>query len=84
MTSRSVEDLFSPTTPAGAYDALLTRVLPEARDHRLWEPADGPLPSLFVSHGVPPTLGGDVDPTTVISAIDRICFGNSIRSIQVN
>ncbi|WP_436536280.1 DODA-type extradiol aromatic ring-opening family dioxygenase [Actinoplanes sp. HUAS TT8] len=42
--------------PAGAYDALLARVLPQAREQRLWEPADGPLPALFVSHGAPPTL----------------------------
>ncbi|MFG1610921.1 DODA-type extradiol aromatic ring-opening family dioxygenase [Actinoplanes sp. NPDC049265] len=42
--------------PAGAYDALLARVLPEARNQRQWAPADGPLPSLFVSHGAPPTL----------------------------
>ncbi|GAA2875552.1 dioxygenase [Actinoplanes cyaneus] len=46
----------NPAVPAGAYDALLARVLPEARDHRVWEPADGPLPALFVSHGAPPTL----------------------------
>lgn len=56
MTNRSIQDLLNPATPAGAYDALLTRVLPQARDHRRWEPSDGPLPSLFVSHGVPPTL----------------------------
>ncbi len=42
--------------PAGAYDALLARVLPQARDQRTWEPSDGPLPALFVSHGAPPTL----------------------------
>ncbi|BCJ47604.1 dioxygenase [Actinoplanes ianthinogenes] len=42
--------------PAGAYDALLARALPAARAQRIWEPADGALPSLFVSHGVPPTL----------------------------
>ena len=56
MTNPSTQDLLNPATPAGAYDALLTRVLPRARDHRRWEPADGPLPSLFVSHGAPPTL----------------------------
>ncbi|WP_229068923.1 class III extradiol ring-cleavage dioxygenase [Actinoplanes sp. DH11] len=48
MTTRSV--------PAGAYDALLARALPQARTQRAWEPADGPLPALFVSHGAPPTL----------------------------
>ncbi|WP_028265587.1 DODA-type extradiol aromatic ring-opening family dioxygenase [Arthrobacter sp. MA-N2] len=47
---------FNPTVPAGAYDELLARVLPQARDQKLWEPSDGPMPSLFVSHGAPPTL----------------------------
>ncbi|MFI1380417.1 DODA-type extradiol aromatic ring-opening family dioxygenase [Embleya sp. NPDC020886] len=42
--------------PAGAYDDLLARVLPQAREQRVWEPSDGPLPSLFVSHGAPFTL----------------------------
>ncbi|MFD3748053.1 dioxygenase [Nocardia sp. NPDC058633] len=42
--------------PAAAYDELLARVLPQAREQRLWNPSDGPLPSLFVSHGAPFTL----------------------------
>ncbi|KHL19527.1 4,5-DOPA dioxygenase extradiol [Mumia flava] len=53
-------DPFNPATPAGAYDALLAEVLPRAGDHRPWEPADGAMPALFVSHGAPPTLD---DPT---------------------
>ncbi|MFE1596177.1 dioxygenase [Nocardia sp. NPDC058705] len=42
--------------PAAAYDDLLARVLPQARKQRVWSPSDGPLPSLFVSHGAPFTL----------------------------
>ncbi|WP_328661645.1 DODA-type extradiol aromatic ring-opening family dioxygenase [Nocardia salmonicida] len=42
--------------PAAAYADLLARVVPQARDQRPWSPADGPLPSLFVSHGAPFTL----------------------------
>ncbi|WRZ83586.1 dioxygenase [Streptomyces sp. NBC_01022] len=42
--------------PAAAYDELLARVLPQAREQRVWSPSDGPLPSLFVSHGAPFTL----------------------------
>lgn len=42
--------------PAGAYDDHLARVLPQARHQRVWTPSDGPLPSLFVSHGAPFTL----------------------------
>lgn len=47
---------FHTSRPAGALDDLLGEVLPQARAQRRWEPADGPLPSLFVSHGAPPTL----------------------------
>ncbi|MXM68241.1 dioxygenase [Streptomyces sp. HUCO-GS316] len=47
---------FPSSTPAGAYDDLLARVLPQARQHRMWDPSDGPLPGLFVSHGAPFTL----------------------------
>lgn len=46
----------APTGPAAAYDDFLARVLPSARRQRLWNPSDGPLPSLFVSHGAPFTL----------------------------
>lgn len=42
--------------PAGAYDDLLARTLPTAGDQNVWQPSDGPLPALFVSHGAPPTL----------------------------
>lgn len=49
-------DLFNPAVPAGAYDDLLVRALPQARAQRTWEPSDGPLPALFVSHGAPFTL----------------------------
>lgn len=49
-------ELFESTVPAGAYDALLAEALPTAHEQRLWEPSDGPLPSLFISHGAPPTL----------------------------
>lgn len=51
-----VNDPFNPKVPAGALDDLLARVLPTAADHRVWEPSDGPMPALFVSHGAPPTL----------------------------
>lgn len=42
--------------PASAYDDLLAEVLPHTDGHRLWQPADGPLPTAFVSHGIPVTL----------------------------
>ncbi len=49
-------DILRPGVPAGAYDELLARVLPQAHAQRHWEASDGPLPALFVSHGAPPTL----------------------------
>jgi 4,5-DOPA dioxygenase extradiol len=54
--NQQMHDLLHPAVPAGAYDDLLARVLPQARAHRGWTPDDGPLPALFVSHGAPPTL----------------------------
>ncbi|CAL9363855.1 4,5-DOPA dioxygenase extradiol [Streptomyces sp. enrichment culture] len=52
----SLTSLFPSSAPAAAYDELLARVLPQARRQRTWEPSDGPLPGLFVSHGAPFTL----------------------------
>lgn len=49
-------DPFNSAVPAGAYDDLLARALPQARAQRSWEPSDGQLPALFVSHGARPTL----------------------------
>lgn len=37
-------------------DDLRAFAIPRAHEHRHWEPRDGPLPALFVSHGAPPTL----------------------------
>lgn len=52
----SLHDAFNSATPAGAYDDLLARVLPQAKAQRPWQESDGPMPALFVSHGAPPTL----------------------------
>jgi 4,5-DOPA dioxygenase extradiol len=54
--SSSLASAFPSSAPAAAYDDLLARVLPRAREQRRWDPSDGPLPSLFVSHGAPFTL----------------------------
>ena len=54
--NQQLHDILNPAIPAGAYDDLLARVLPQARAQRAWTPDDGPLPALFVSHGAPPTL----------------------------
>jgi 4,5-DOPA dioxygenase extradiol len=54
--SKTLDEILNPARPAGAYDDLLAEVLPIAGTRRPWQPADGPLPALFVSHGAPPTL----------------------------
>ena len=54
--SKTLEDVLNPVRPAGAYDDLLAEVLPLAGTRRAWQPSDGALPALFVSHGAPPTL----------------------------
>ncbi|MFB9903619.1 dioxygenase family protein [Allokutzneria oryzae] len=40
--------------PAGAFDRFLPGALPLARAQREWTPEDGPLPSIYLSHGAPP------------------------------
>ena len=65
--AKTLEEILNPARPAGAYDDLVAEVLPTARSQRLWEPADGALPALFVSHGAPPTLD---DPTWLRDLFD--------------
>jgi 4,5-DOPA dioxygenase extradiol len=45
-----------PDRPAGAYGQHVQRVLALATTRPVWTSSDGPLPSLFVSHGAPFTL----------------------------
>jgi 4,5-DOPA dioxygenase extradiol len=49
-----VNDILNPAVPAGAFDELLAAAAPASRAQRGWEPGDGPLPALFLSHGAPP------------------------------
>ncbi|MBB2943100.1 4,5-DOPA dioxygenase extradiol [Actinoplanes lutulentus] len=49
-----MSSVLNPAVPAGAYDQFLLEALPRARAQRAWEPADGPLPALYLSHGAPP------------------------------
>src|SRR3954452_14250446 len=52
----SLQDLLNPAVPAGAYHDLVARVLPQARAQREWQPDDGRVRPLSVSHAAPPTL----------------------------
>lgn len=48
--------IFQPDVPAGAYDAFVDPARVRALERRPWTPADGRMPSLFISHGAPPLL----------------------------
>lgn len=49
-----MNSILNPAVPAGAFDEFLVHALPAARAQRDWTPEDGPLPSLYISHGAPP------------------------------
>ena len=49
-----MNSVLDPATPAGAFDELLVSSAPASRTQRNWQPADGPLPALYLSHGAPP------------------------------
>jgi 4,5-DOPA dioxygenase extradiol len=49
-----VSSIFDPAVPAGAYNDFRPGALSRARNQRDWSPADGPLPTLYLSHGAPP------------------------------
>jgi 4,5-DOPA dioxygenase extradiol len=53
MAGRSI---FDPLVPAGAYDEFAVDAAPRSAAQRSWEPADGPLPALYIGHGAPPLL----------------------------
>lgn len=44
---------------AAAFDALLPEAQVRSAAQRLWQPEDGALPLLFISHGAPPLLDDD-------------------------
>lgn len=80
MATSSPARPFPSHAPAAAYDDLLARVLPRAREQRVWNPSDGPLPSLFVSHGAPSTLD---DPRWLGDLFDWACSMPKPRAVVV-
>jgi 4,5-DOPA dioxygenase extradiol len=44
----------APPAAGAAFDAFLRDIAPAARERRLWTPKDGPMPTLYLSHGAPP------------------------------
>jgi 4,5-DOPA dioxygenase extradiol len=43
----------SPAAPGAAFDQFLREQAPASLTQRRWTPADGPIPTLFLSHGSP-------------------------------
>ena len=44
----------APPAAGAAFDAFLRDTAPASRQRRVWTPADGPMPTLYLSHGAPP------------------------------
>jgi 4,5-DOPA dioxygenase extradiol len=55
-----MSSLLNPAVPAGAFDEYLPTAAAASRLQRDWTPADGPLPSLYLSHGAPPLFDDPV------------------------
>ena len=47
---------FNPAVAAGAFDEFLPESAERSRGQRVWVEGDGPLPTLYLSHGAPPLL----------------------------
>ena len=43
----------APSLPGEAYDRFMVEQAPRSLSQRQWEPSDGPLPALYLSHGSP-------------------------------
>lgn len=56
LVNGAMVNYFNPRIPAGAFDEFLPAALERSRTQRHWTEADGPLPSLYLSHGAPPLL----------------------------
>ncbi len=44
----------SSTKAGAAFDAFLPEALKLSQAQRIWNPTDGAMPALFLSHGAPP------------------------------
>jgi 4,5-DOPA dioxygenase extradiol len=56
----TLRDILDPRIPAGAFDAFLPQAAARSAAQRPWTPSDGPLPSLYLSHGAPPVFDDPV------------------------
>jgi 4,5-DOPA dioxygenase extradiol len=46
--------MMASSAAGAAFDAFLRETAPASRQRRAWTPADGPMPTLYLSHGAPP------------------------------
>ena len=46
--------MLAASAAGAAFDAFLRETAPASRQRRAWTPADGPMPTLYLSHGAPP------------------------------
>jgi len=51
-----MESIWTPEIPGKAFEEFLAQNLGAAQSQKNWEPGDGPLPSLYLSHGAPPVF----------------------------
>src|SRR4051794_35831551 len=45
-----------PPIEGAAFDAFMETAAPASRDHHRWQPEDGSMPALYLSHGAPPVF----------------------------
>ena len=56
MTEGKVVSVFRPERPGQAFEEFLDSDAPSSRSQAEWSQEDGPMPSLYLSHGAPPVF----------------------------
>lgn len=46
--------VLNPAVPGGAFDEFVVGAAPASAAQRIWTPADGAMPAMYISHGAPP------------------------------
>lgn len=46
--------IMNPAVPGAEFDRFMAERAPATKEQPLWTPEDGPMPSVYVSHGAPP------------------------------
>src|SRR5215211_4645856 len=48
--------ILHPPVEGAAFDAFMETSAPTSREHPRWQPSDGSMPVLYLSHGAPPVF----------------------------